>query len=72
MATHKADYRFIVKELSGNTVGLECYPQTVQFPFISSTGCMYIRLKKGTSLETARDLKDKLDDLVDSFIIVEP
>jgi hypothetical protein len=74
MASGSADYRFVMKESAyhqGGTWCLECYPQTVQLPFISGTGCMYIQFKKGVSEETAKQIKDLLNKTVEVINVVD-
>lgn len=74
MTSASADYRFIMKESAyhhGGTWCLECYPQTIQFPFISDKGCMYIQFKKGVSEETANQIKDLLNKSVEIINVVD-
>jgi len=75
MNTAIADYRYIVKELPAGensaVWALECYPQTKQLPFISKTGCMYVRLKANVSKEKADALKRMLNEYSDAVIVVD-
>lgn len=78
MTTHKADYKLIVKELPAPSDGekqnatwaLECAPQTMQLPFISDTGCMYIRFKPDVSEGEAREICRRLNAAVADFTVM--
>ncbi|WP_157052909.1 hypothetical protein [Gallaecimonas pentaromativorans] len=75
MTTSNADYRFILKELpDGDTSSvwaLECYPESKQLPFISDTGCMYIKLKPSVTEDDAKQLGEILNKCCDSFVVID-
>ena len=74
MATDRADYQYIVKELpnaAGAVWALECYPKTKELSFIRN-GVMYIELKEGVSEEEAKELRKMLNARVQCITVINP
>ncbi|MGR5056653.1 hypothetical protein ACPV3O_00345 [Vibrio rotiferianus] len=74
MPTDRADYRFILKELPHSETqsvwALECYPDTMQLPFVQDTGCMYIEMKPETTEQEALEIKRLLNDKVAYITVI--
>jgi hypothetical protein len=73
MPTHRADYRYIVKELpykdNQSVWAIECAPMTQQLPYLRNSGCMYIELKPDVSEQDAKELKRLMNEKV-AFVTV--